>query len=165
MDAASPGFAIDGCSAPNFAGTLAGFALAMARFAAAETALDGRRRAAAIRLRDAMRDHPFLIAGAGRACTELIEAARGRAVVKTGAEGVFFAMLPGRALGVALKVADGATRAAECAMAALLVRLGAAEAADPRLLRRLRPAQTNRAGRVTGELRPAAPLWQEGRPL
>ncbi len=33
--APSPGHAIDGCSAPNFATTLAGLARAMARFAAA----------------------------------------------------------------------------------------------------------------------------------
>jgi len=42
-------------------------------------------------------------------------------VVKTGAEGVYVAMLPAAGLGVALKIADGATRAAEATIAALLV--------------------------------------------
>ncbi|HEU0223687.1 MAG TPA: asparaginase [Paracoccaceae bacterium] len=158
----SPGYGIDGCSAPNFAGTLQGFAAAMARFAAAETALKGARREAAIRLRAAMLAHPFLVAGEGRACTEIMEALGGSAVIKTGAEGVFFAMLPGKGLGVALKIEDGATRASECAMAALLVRLGVAEAADPAVRRRLMPDLANRAGRPVGAVRPAEGFWQGG---
>ena len=48
---------------------------------------------------------------------------KGAALVKTGAEGVFCAAIPGRGLGVALKCDDGATRAAEAMMAAVLARL------------------------------------------
>lgn len=161
----SPGFGVDGCSAPNFAGSLSGLATAMARFAAAETALPGARGRAAARLRDAMMAHPLLVAGEGRACTELMEAMAGRAAIKTGAEGVFFAMLPGRGLGVALKIEDGATRASECAMAALLVRLGAAEAGHPAVRRRLAPEQVNRAGRVTGTIGATEAFWQGGRAI
>ena len=89
----SPGFGIDGCSAPNFACTLTGLARSMARFAAAE---DGRkpRDTAMVRLRQAMMAHPDLVAGEGRACTRLMRAMAGRAAVKTGAEGVFIAILP-----------------------------------------------------------------------
>jgi L-asparaginase II len=47
----------------------------------------------------------------------------GAALVKTGAEGVFCAAVPGRDLGVALKCDDGFTRAAEAMMAAVLARL------------------------------------------
>ena len=48
----------------------------------------------------------------------------GRVLVKTGAEGVYAAILPDRGWGLALKVTDGATRAAETALAALLDHLG-----------------------------------------
>ncbi|MEO0361243.1 MAG: asparaginase [Pseudomonadota bacterium] len=144
------GHAVDGCSAPNHAISLAGLARSMARFAAAETALSGARRNAAIRLRRAMAAHPFEVAGTGRACTELIEAGGGRFVVKTGAEGSFTAILPERGLGVALKIDDGDRTAAECAMTAILVGLGALDAGDPRVAARLAPEEVNRRGIVCG---------------
>ncbi|MEL6234275.1 MAG: asparaginase [Pseudomonadota bacterium] len=161
--ALSPGHAIDGCSAPNFAGRLADFAHAMARFARPRAAFSGARAEAAEALVAAMIAHPALVAGEERACTALMRAAQGRAAVKTGAEGVFFAILPGRGLGVALKIVDGATRAADAAMAALLVRLGAVE---PGAVRATSHApQVNRRGIVTGEIRPAAGFFQNGAPL
>jgi len=45
--------------------------------------------------------------------------------VKTGAEGVYVAIMPELGLGAALKIDDGASRAAETAIAALLIALGA----------------------------------------
>ena len=156
----SPGFAVDGCSAPNFACTLAGLARAMAAFAAADGS--GARGAAMVRLREAMVAHPELVAGEGRACTELMAEMRaaGRPVaIKTGAEGVFVAMIPGaRPLGVALKIEDGATRASECAITAILARLGVLDAASPAARRRMDAPIVNRRGIVTGAVRPAAAL-------
>ena len=156
----SPGYAIDGCSAPNFACTLTGLARAMARFAAADGT--GARGAAMLRLREAMVARPELVAGEGRACTELMRemAAAGRPVaVKTGAEGVFVAILPGRRpMGLALKVDDGATRAAECALVAVLARLGALDPASPAARRRMDAPILNRRGIVTGAIRPSATL-------
>lgn len=119
------GWAVDGCSAPNFAGSLHGLARAMAYFAAARDDGTTLRERAAARLRTAMAAHPDLVAGEGRACTALMRAMPGGVAVKTGAEGVYVAMLPEQKLGVALKIADGATRASEATIAALLVRLGA----------------------------------------
>ena len=81
----SPGYGIDGCSAPNHASTLHGMARAMAHFAAAP---DG---SAERRLHEAMRLHPELVAGEGRACTELMRALDGKVALKTGAEGFFIA--------------------------------------------------------------------------
>ena len=124
----SPGFGIDGCSAPNYASTIAGLARAMAAFASPQ---GGTRGAAMTRLVDAMRTYPELVAGEGRACTELMRAMGGRVAVKTGAEAVFVAILPEQGLGVALKVMDGGIRASEAAITALLVHLGALEANHP----------------------------------
>jgi L-asparaginase II len=125
------GFAIDGCSAPNFAVSLQGLATAMARLATPEASFTGARASAARRLRDAMAAHPVLVAGEGRATTELIRACRGRAVVKSGAEAVFVAMLPEKGLGIALKIDDGNSRGSEAAVAALLARFSALEQGDP----------------------------------
>jgi L-asparaginase II len=145
------GWGIDGCSAPNFAVTLGGLAQAMARFAAATGA--GMRERAMQRLSAAMRAHPDLVAGKGRACTEMMQAAAGAAALKTGAEGVFVAILPGKGLGIALKCVDGTTRAAESAIAALLVQVGVLEAAHPAVAKRLSPIQRNWRGLETGRLR------------
>ncbi len=153
----SPGFGIDGCSAPNFATSLAGLARAMARFAVAGQG-SGVRDAAALRLREAIIAHPELVAGEGRACTELMIAAKGRAAIKTGAEGVYVAILPDLELGLALKIADGATRASEVAVAAILTRLGVLDAADPVVARYLNRPILNWDGLVVGAERPAPGL-------
>lgn len=148
----SPGYGIDGCSAPNFATSLAGLARGMAFFATARDDGDARQRAAA-RLTRAMARHPEMVAGEGRACTELMRAMGGRVAIKTGAEGVFVAIAPDRGLGMAVKIADGAGRAAEAVIAALLVRHGLADAAHPAVIRRMAPVQRNWRGLETGDLR------------
>ncbi|MGV6804973.1 MAG: asparaginase [Ruegeria sp.] len=148
-------WAIDGCSAPNFACTVGELARAMAWMATAGTRSDGQSRAAA-RLVDAMMTHPELVAGEDRACTDLMRALGGRGAIKTGAEGVFVAILPQAGLGVALKAVDGATRAAECAMAAVLVHLGLLPEDHPAIRRYLGAPILNRRGLNTGSVRAAA---------
>ena len=145
----SPGWGVDGCSAPNFACTVGGLARAMAGFATAGT---GARGEAQRRLVEAMAAHPELVAGEGRACTELMRACGGRAALKTGAEGVYVAILPGPGLGVALKVEDGATRASEALTAAILERLGVVDARHPVVERLMAGTQRNWRGIVTGRL-------------
>ncbi len=149
---ASPGFGIDGCSAPNFATTLRGMARAMAKMAAGETGSDARNLASA-RLVAAMARHPELVAGEGRACTELMRAMGGAAAIKTGAEAVFVAILPGLGLGVAVKIEDGGTRAAEAVIASLLVQLGVLEAEHPAAQRRMFGPVTNWRGIEVGHYR------------
>ena len=148
----SPGYGIDGCSAPNFATSLQGMARAMAHFAAAPD------DSAEAQLHGAMRQHPELVAGEGRSCTELMRAMDGRVALKTGAEGFFIAIIPERRMGIALKAACGTTRAAECAIAALLVRLGVLDAAHPATLKRMNAPILNRRDVVTGMLKPAEGL-------
>lgn len=151
--APSPGHAVDGCSAPNFATALSGLARAMARVAEARPDTGPARDRAAARLRAAMIAHPDLVECDGHAATDLMRAAGGRAAVKSGADGVFVAILPGRGLGIALKIVDGNAAAAACAMAALLVREGIVEPDHPAVRARLGAPVHNRAGRVTGKVR------------
>ncbi|MBB3994208.1 L-asparaginase II [Sulfitobacter undariae] len=148
----SPGFGIDGCSAPNYAATLHGIARAMAHYAAAP---EGSAEA---RLHQAMRLHPELVAGEGRACTELMRACEGKVTLKTGAEGFFIAIVPERGIGIALKAACGTTRAAEAAITALLVRLDLLDANHPAALKRMNAPITNWDGLTTGILKPAEGL-------
>lgn len=151
------GYGIDGCSAPNFATTLTGLARAMAWFATASDRSDRQSNGAA-RLVAAMMAHPELVAGESRACTAIMRAAGGKAAVKTGAEGVFVAILPEQRLGIALKVSDGATRASECAIAALLSGLGILPGDHPVIRAYANAPIRNRRGIVTGDIRPAPAL-------
>ncbi|WP_179378368.1 asparaginase [Jannaschia marina] len=147
----SPGYGIDGCSAPNFATRLDALGRAMGAFAAARP--DGDARASAMaRLTRAMATEPMLVAGTGRACTDLMDAMDGRVAVKTGAEAVFVAILPELDRGVALKIVDGATRASEAVIAALLVRLGALSAEAPVARRLMHGPIVNRRGIETGRM-------------
>ncbi|MEL7211402.1 MAG: asparaginase [Pseudomonadota bacterium] len=148
----TPGHCIDGCSAPNFATTVSGLARAMVRFA---TAPDG---SAEHRLTHAMMAHPELVAGTDRACTDLMREMNGKAAIKTGAEGVYTAILPGQKLGIALKITDGATRASEAVIAALLAKCGVLDPESPTAQKRLRPVLKSWRGFEAGEVRPVADL-------
>lgn len=151
----SPGFGIDGCSAPNFATTVHGLARAMGFFAAARDNGPLRNRAAR-RLVEAMMAYPELVTGEGRACTDLMRAMGGKVALKGGAEGAYVAILPEQGLGVALKIRDGASRGSECAIAAIMVSLGALNANDPVLDKWMTVKQRNFDGLETGYLQPAA---------
>lgn len=156
-DEATQGYGIDGCSAPNLRISLMGLARQMAAFTRAphETGLRAR---AMTRLTNAMRAHPEHVAGQGRACTELMRAMDGAGVVKTGAEGVFIAILPELDRAIALKIEDGATRASEVVIAALLARVGAVQANDPLVVKRMMRPMPNFAGIDAAHLQPAAAI-------
>jgi L-asparaginase II len=114
--------AVDGCSVPTWAMPLGNLARGFARFGTGHGLAAARGRAAA-RLRAACAQKPWHVAGTGRFCTEIMQVMGARVLVKTGAEGVFCGALPGLGLGIALKCDDGAGRAAEAIMAALIARL------------------------------------------
>ena len=144
--------AIDGCSIPAYAIPLDRLACAFAKMATGE-GLGPVRAAAAKRILDACMAEPFMVAGSGRFCTRINDALPGVAQVKTGAEGVFCAMLPTLGLGVAIKMWDGAGRASEVAMAALLDHLGVLPPDQRDEV--LHPAIKNVVGLLVGEMRPA----------
>lgn len=153
----SPAFGIDGCSAPNHACTVHGFARSLAFFATAQDRSDTRSLAAQ-QLVAAMTRHPDLVAGEGRACTELMRAADGKVALKTGAEAVFSAIIPEKRLAVALKITDGAYRASEAAIAAILVKLGVLDPNHSATIKRMTPKITNWRGLEAGFIRPTAAL-------
>ncbi|MBL8660145.1 MAG: asparaginase [Rhodospirillales bacterium] len=112
--------ATDGCGVPVFALPVRALARAYARLAQPD-GLAPDRAGALRRIAAAMSAHPVMVAGHGRFDTEIIAASAGAIIVKAGAEGVYAAAIPRLGLGVVLKIDDGAKRAAEAAMAALLL--------------------------------------------
>ena len=148
---------VDGCSAPNWALPFAGVATGFARFSNGE-GLSEEFAAAAVRIRNAVAAEPYMVAGANRFCTSIMEITKARAFVKFGAEGVMCAALPKRNLGIAVKCDDGAARAAEVVMAHLLVAFGAVDGAQSNFGAFLSPDIFDRKGTKVGKVRATATL-------
>ncbi|HET7396947.1 MAG TPA: asparaginase [Intrasporangium sp.] len=107
--------AVDGCGAPIHAVPLTALARAFGRLAAATAGPEAKVAAA-------IRRHPEYVGGTGRDVTALIRGVDGL-VAKDGAEAVYAVGLrDGR--GVAVKVADGGSRARSVLLAAVLRRIG-----------------------------------------
>ena len=139
----------DGCGIPVHPVPLRALALAAARFGD-PASWPGGRAAAARRLGAAMVSEPWFVAGTGRLCTELLADGAGQVLVKVGAEGVQFAALPHRGVGIALKVEDGSVPASEIALGHVLAEL---EGHDRAGVFGARRQVTNHAGVLVGELR------------
>ena len=150
---------IDGCGIPTVAIPLGNLALGFARFAAARNDVPERRAAATRRISQAIWKHPELMAGTARYCTDINRLCMNRALVKTGAEGVFCAALHELGLGIALKCEDGASRASEAIMSTMLLRLGIVNPDELRSIDRGLPQPIlNRNRQTVGELRMTAAL-------
>lgn len=147
---------IDGCSAPNPAMPLSALARGFAAFMRADKA--GFRRGSACRhLYQAMTAHPLHIGGSkNRLDTVLMQAAAGRILSKTGAEGCYIAVIPEHDTVIALKAQDGAARAAQAALYALLEKHTLATAEVLAAIRPLcLPGLHNWRGMQTGDIRVA----------
>ncbi|MEP9385650.1 asparaginase [Mesorhizobium sp. KR9-304] len=146
--------ATDGCSIPTYAIPISSLALGFARLATGQ-GLSTARAKAAKRLVAACMAEPFLVSGSQAADLALMQAAPGSIFVKTGAEGVYCAALPELGLGIALKCDDGAGRAAEAMVAAVLAMLlKSDEALSERLAVLARPAVPSRKGEPVGRVQP-----------
>ncbi|HEX3349514.1 MAG TPA: asparaginase [Acetobacteraceae bacterium] len=148
--------ATDGCSIPTYAIPLEALALAFARFGSG-AGLAPARAAAAARVRAAVTADPFLVSGTGRFDNRLMTALGTRVFSKGGAEGVHCAAIPELGLGIAIKARDGAGRAAEVAMAALVARLLPDAAGNAELTALREPVLKNWNGIHVGAMR-AAPM-------
>jgi L-asparaginase II len=127
---------VDGCGAPAHVTDLLGLARAFRSLAVGRSTVW-----------QAMTEHPDMVGGPTRDVTILMRAVPGL-MAKDGAEGVFAAALPdGRA--VALKIADGASRARPAVMVAALGALGVdVDGLDDRVVQTVRGH-----GRRVGEVR------------
>jgi len=132
------GQGVDGCGVVSYALPLRNMALAYARLGSRQAPVGGRVRgaglsgtdtlhptpntlhAAADRVIRSITADPFLIAGTGRLCTEIIAGSGGRVIAKIGADGVYCVAIPEARLGMALKVEDGDVESARPALLAAL---------------------------------------------
>lgn len=150
--------ATDGCSIPTYAVPLRSFALGFARMATTN-GFGPERAKAAKRLLSACMAEPFFVAGTGREDVALMEAAPGRIFAKGGAEGVHCSAIPELGLGIAIKCDDGAGRASEAMVAAVLAKLlRADEALAAKLIELANAPIKSRIGATVGALRPTAAL-------
>ncbi|MGW7685608.1 asparaginase [Kribbella sp. NPDC054772] len=110
--------AVDGCGAPIFALSLAGLARSFGLFAAAAPdTFEGQ-------VADAFRAHPEYASGSTRDEADLMRGIPGL-FCKVGAEGVYAAGLAdGRGIAIKIEDGDGAKRAREVVLAAVLRQLG-----------------------------------------
>ena len=137
---------VDGCGAPQHGLPLTGLARGVSSLVEAAAGTHDRSVA------DAMRAHPWYVAGTGREDTDLMRVVEGL-LVKGGADGVHVAAVPGRGA-VALKLDDGGDRGRAPALCAGLRRLGMpAEQLAPWSL-----TPVPGGDGVVGEVRPAAAL-------
>lgn len=122
---------VDGCGVPVHGVPLRAVATMYAR-------LSDPDRAGAIgpqveRVLDAMREAPYLVGGHGRDDTAVMQALPG-VVMKEGAEALDCAVVLDRGIGIAVKVADGGSRAVGPATIAVLDHLGVLDARARRAL-------------------------------
>jgi L-asparaginase II len=144
----------DGCSIPTYAVPLKNFALGFARMATGN-GLAPERAKAARRIFSACMAEPFFVAGTERLDTDLMSAANGRIMIKVGAEGVYCGAIPELGLGIAIKADDGAGRACETMVAAVLARLLAHDGdLAATLLKFANPVFRNWNGIEVGGMRP-----------
>jgi L-asparaginase II len=149
---------VDGCAIPTYAAPLAALARGFARLGTGH-GLSPERGKAAARIRAAVAAHPVTVAGRGRFDTEMMGLLGARVFIKSGAEGVACAALPEARLGLAVKADDGAGRAAQVMIAALIRRFGDLdEQTEARLASFVSPRLSNWNGAGVGLLRPTGPL-------
>jgi L-asparaginase II len=151
---------IDGCAIPTYAIPLRALAHGFAKMVTGE-GIGAQRARASRRILEACMAEPFYVAGTGRSCTLLMQAAPGRIFAKTGAEGVFCAAIPELGLAIALKCEDGAGRAADSMVAAVLARYFKDDAGVHERLMAIASAPIrNRNGAEVGRIRPADVLFR-----
>lgn len=161
LDLISSPRGIDGCGIPTIGMPLGNMALAFARMADPSEQPE-RRQEACTRIMKAMAVEPFMVAGTGRFCTDVMKVVGDRAIMKTGAEGVYCATLIEQKLGIAIKAEDGSGRAAEVALGQVLKYFGITSTEENTALSQsFEPLIRNAEGDVTGQVR-FAPGFLEG---
>ena len=112
---------VDGCTLPNPLIPLKKFAFAAAQLADYKKLND--HSVIAKRIFNSCVKFPEIAGGSKSINSILTKLSKGKAFVKNGAEGVFVAIIPEKKSALAVKITDGAARAAEVAIAGLLSEL------------------------------------------
>jgi L-asparaginase II len=159
---------VDGCGVPVFGLPVSRMAYAFARLADPATMSAGLQEPAR-RFREAMRTHPYLVAGRKRICTALMSLPGLPLVAKSGADGVYsVGILPEAVarspvlrelgaqggVGITIKMESGVTKERDLVVVGVLEYLGLLGDQQREALRWWRPGPVkNHAGRHVGEVR------------
>lgn len=166
LDPAAITIGVDGCGVPVFGLPISRMALAYARLAEPAAMPPGLVESAR-RFRDAMRAHPYLVAGRKRICTALMASLP--VVAKSGADGVYsVGILPEAVerspvlqalgaqggIGFTVKMESGAGKERDLVVVEILNQLGLLGEAEREALAWWRPGPIkNHAGREVGQIR------------
>lgn len=163
VDGAALPWDYDGCGLTAPAMPLSALATGLARMAD-PAGLSAARQRATERVHHCVTSHPHLVAGEQRGCTQVMQVLGDKVTVKVGAEGVYAAFVPSLGLGIALKVDDGARRAAEIALGGVLKQLGLLSAStEAELASLIHPELKNSRGDITGLARPTQSFMESWR--
>jgi L-asparaginase II len=139
---------IDGCSAPNFALPLSGLAQAFCHLAVGKTPEFAA-------LSYAMTRHPDLVSGTARSDLALMQTGGGDWVTKIGADGVQAIGVKSKGIGIAVRIADGNSRALIAVTVEALQQLGLlGDTSATPLAKYARPQIKNYRGTVVGGIEP-----------
>ena len=145
-----PATGVDGCGTPVFGVPLRSMATLFARLA--RPGRLGALAQDASRATAAMLAEPYLVGGRDRLDTAVMRSSSGQIMVKEGAEALVCAALVSSGLGVAIKVADGGSRAYAPALVSVLQQLDALGASQTRELSPFERPRVLGGGRTVGSL-------------
>lgn len=145
--------AVDSCGVPVYGMPLKNMARTYANLCSRGFS-GGKYEGAQNYIISAMTMYPEMVAGKGRFDTEMMRNFGDRLIVKTGAEAVCCAGLPGKGIGVAVKIDDGNARAVEPVMLQTLMQMNVIGEDEARKVEQfLRPAVLSLRGEKIGEIR------------
>jgi len=144
---------IDGCGVPVYGVPLKNMALAYANLCDAKF-MDGKYNKSQNYVIGAMTMYPEMVGGTGRFDTELMKNFGDRVIGKFGDEGVYCVGLPGKAVGLALKIEDGNGRAVGPAILETLLQMEVIRKDEIERMKTFWNTETlNHKGEKVGEIR------------
>jgi len=144
---------MDGCSLPVYGIPLKNMAVAYANLTN-EKFQNGRFAKSQNYIISAMTMHPEMVAGEGKIDTELMKYFGDRLICKSGSEALICAGLPGKDMGIAIKIEDGNPRAVGPAIIEVLLQLKIIGPELPEALQKLwKPVLKTHNGKESGEVK------------
>jgi len=152
---------IDGCGVPVHGLPIYNMSLAYARLVNPQ-GMEEDRASACRRVTAAMMEHPEMVGGTDRFCTDLMRVSRGQLVGKAGAAGVYCVGIPAQGIGITVKCEDGASRGRDPVVVEILQQLGYLDQEQVKALEKHhRPQNINHRKEKCGEVIPVVRLHQD----
>ncbi len=151
---------MDGCSAPIYSATVKQQAIGFKNLSTPNLLSNPNLVNACNTLLQAIAQYPYMIAGEKRYCTALIATTKGRIIGKTGADGVYSAVIPSLKIGISIKIDDGSMGPQYTAMQHLLRSMGLLTVTEAQELEPYRIHTTRNWNKnITGTVEPNSD-WQ-----